>query len=65
MPGFCLSTHTQKHHILENGAGPVLGCKCEGEVPIRVGLIWFCQQELIENIEKNSVSSTCTVLYWG
>ena len=39
-------------------------CGWEGggtEVPIRVGLIRFCQQELIENIQKNSVSSNCTV----
>jgi len=31
------------------------------EVPFRVGLIRFGQQELRENIQKNSVSLTCTV----
>jgi hypothetical protein len=36
-----------------------------GGVPIRVGPIRFCQQELIENIQKNPVSSTCTVPDWG
>jgi len=68
MSGLCLSSHIQKHYISEIGAGIVLRCKCVWvgrgggtEVPIRVGLIRFCQQELIENIQKNSVSSNCTV----
>ena len=65
MSGLCLSAYIQKHNISEIGAGPVLRFKCGGEVSIRVGLIRFYQQELIENIQKNSVSLTCTVPYWG
>jgi len=56
MSGLWLSSHIQKHYISEIGAGTDLRCKCGGgggtEVPIRVGLIRFCQQELTENIHR-------------